>query len=166
MFSITFSGKSHSGLQHTMPALLIKMSTPPNSSFRFLAASKTFSRFDMSTTYPLHEMPSAWSSSIVLFMAVIKRTNGKISNYWIYVCHRSKMSVKRSNNSSEERERKKRFSVKAANTHRSKGKKYNCMQIYAKRVLFLFVVLSFIWKRLRALLSYCFWSISRKTNGA
>lgn len=71
VFSITFSGKSHNGLQQTIPALFIKISTPPNSSFRFLAASKTFSRFEISTTYPLHEIPSAWSSSTVLFIARI-----------------------------------------------------------------------------------------------
>lgn len=71
VFSMTFSGKSHSGLQHTIPALFIKISTPPNSSFRFFAASNTFSRFDMSTTYPLHAIPSAWSSSTVLLTAKI-----------------------------------------------------------------------------------------------
>lgn len=69
VFSMTFSGKSQSGLQQTIPALLINISTAPTSVFNIFAASKTFLRFDMSTTYPLHEIPSARRSSTVRITA-------------------------------------------------------------------------------------------------
>lgn len=75
VFSMTFSGKSHNGLQQTIPALFIKMSTAPTSVFNVFAASKTFSRFDISTTYPLHEIPSASNSSTVRVIAKFQEKN-------------------------------------------------------------------------------------------
>lgn len=98
---MTFSGKSQSGLQQTIPALLINMSTLPNSSFNFLAASNTFSRFDISTTYPLHGIPSDSSSSIVLLIAITRKIKSRkhLLYLWYHMIslEKAKVCMKRPN---------------------------------------------------------------------
>lgn len=81
MFSIAFSGSSHNGLHATIPALFMRISTLPISSFTRRAVSLTWSLFEMSTTYDLHSRLCRASKSTVVFMAV-----KEMENYiWFYI---------------------------------------------------------------------------------